>query len=96
GGPVTPPGHAGVAGTDVTPIGQPGGAGLASAPDGALDQGGAAGLPMMPMGGMGATGQGGDQQRGGQHQWRTFGHLFDDATGDDTIGHFSGTLDDGR
>jgi hypothetical protein len=90
---------AGLAGTNVTPIGQPGGAGLASAPDGALNQGdqggGGGGMPMMGMGGMGA-GQGGDQQRGGNHQWRTFGHLFDDATGDDTIGRFTGTLDDGR
>ncbi|HEX5119672.1 MAG TPA: hypothetical protein VFW65_31170 [Pseudonocardiaceae bacterium] len=97
GGVVNPPGHSGVAGTNVTPIGQPGDAGLASAPDGALnggDQGGAAGMPMMGGMGMGG-GQGGDQQRGVHHQWRTFGHLFDDATGDDAIGGFSGTLDDG-
>ncbi|HEX3648258.1 MAG TPA: hypothetical protein VHV49_07510 [Pseudonocardiaceae bacterium] len=93
GGVVTPPGHAGVAGTDVTPMGQPGDAGLASAPDSALNQGGAAGMPMM--GGMGGGAGQGDQQRAVQHQWRTFGQLFDDA-GDDSIGRFSGTLDDGR
>jgi hypothetical protein len=47
-------------------------------------------------GGAGAGGsQGGDQQRGG-NQWRTHGRLFDDAGGDETIGRFSGTLDDGR
>jgi uncharacterized protein YukE len=96
GGVVNPPGHPGVAGTNVTPIGQPGDAGLASAPDSALNGGdpsGSGGMPMMGGMGMGG-GQGGDQQRGVHHQWRTFGHLFDDATGDDTIGGFSGTLDD--
>jgi hypothetical protein len=92
------PGHPGVAGTDVTPIGQPGDAGLASAPDSALDHGQQGqpsqlgGMPMM--GGMGGGGgQGGDQQRG-PNQWRTQGQLFDDS--DDVVGRFSGTLDDGR
>jgi uncharacterized protein YukE len=96
GGVVNPPGQPGVAGTNVTPMGQPGDAGLASAPDSALNGGdpsGSGGMPMMGGMGMGG-GQGGDQQRSVHHQWRTFGHLFDDATGDDTIGGFSGTLDD--
>jgi uncharacterized protein YukE len=92
------PGHAGVAGRDVTPMGQPGGAGLASAPNDALNQGHqgqpqSGGMPMM--GAPGGGGQGGDQQRG-QNQWRTHGRLFEDAGGDETIGRFSGTLDDGR
>ncbi|HEY3609000.1 MAG TPA: hypothetical protein VGL06_15970 [Pseudonocardiaceae bacterium] len=93
------PGHAGVAGTDVTPMGQPGGAGLAAAPDGAPDQGQQGqpsqmgGMPMM--GGMGGGGgQGGGDQQRGPNQWRTQGQLFDDA--DEVVGRFSGTLDDGR
>lgn len=97
------PGHAGVAGQNVTPLGQPGGAGLASAPPDALGQGGdqgqqgqqgqSGGMPMMGGGGAGG-GQGGDQTRGGSH-WRTEGRLFEDI-GDEGIGRFSGTLDDGR
>jgi hypothetical protein len=93
------PGHAGVAGTDVTPMGQPGGAGLAAAPDSAPDQGQQGqpsqlgGMPMM--GGMGGGGgQGGGDQQRGPNPWRTQGQLFDDA--DDVVGRFSGTLDDGR
>ncbi|HEY3749313.1 MAG TPA: hypothetical protein VGL80_08950, partial [Pseudonocardiaceae bacterium] len=96
------PGHPGVAGTDVTHMGQPGDAGLAAAPEGALNQGDPGqqgqqgGMPMSGMGGGGmGGGQGGDQQRGG-NQWRTHGRLFDDVGGDETIGHFSGTLEDGR
>jgi len=92
------PGHPGVAGTDVTPMGQPGGAGLASAPDSALDHGQApgqmGGMPMMGGMGGGGGGQGGDQQRG-PNQWRTQGQLFDDDA-DEVVGRFSGTLDDGR
>jgi hypothetical protein len=42
---------------------------------------------------MGGGGQGGDQQRG-SNQWRTQGRLFED--GDESLGRFSGTLDDGR
>jgi hypothetical protein len=99
------PGHAGLGDTNVTPLGHPGDAGLASAPDqgqgqpgqpGQPDQQGQqGGMPMMGgMGGMGG-GQGGDQQRG-PSQWRTYGQLFDEPTGDDVLGRFSGTLDDGR
>ncbi|HEY0806465.1 MAG TPA: hypothetical protein VGD84_15435, partial [Pseudonocardiaceae bacterium] len=82
-------GHAGVAGTDVTPIGQPGQAGLASAPGSAMDQ---AGQP----GQLGGGGQGGGDGQRGPSQWRTQGQLFDDAGVDDVVGRFSGTLDDGR
>ena len=93
-------GHPGVAGTHVTPMGPPGDAQVASAPPGALDQQGQpaqqGGMPMGGMGGMGGGGQGGDQQRGGNHQWRTHGRLFDDAVDDEAIRRFSGTLDDGR
>jgi hypothetical protein len=99
GGSATAPGHPGVAGRDVTPMGQPSGAGLASAPGEALNQGqqGQSGQPggMPQMGAPGGGGQGGDQQRGA-NQWRTQGRLFEDAGADETIGRFSGTLDDGR
>jgi uncharacterized membrane protein YgcG len=93
------PGHAGVAGTDVTPIGPPGHAGLASAPVDQPAQAGQSnqpggGMPMMG-GGMGGGGAGGDQERGAS-QWRTYGQLFDDASPDDVVSRFSGTLDDGR
>jgi hypothetical protein len=88
------PGHAGVAGTDVTPMGQPGDAGLAAAPD--QGQGQPSQLGGMPMmGGMGGGGgQGGGDQQRGANPWRTQGQLFDDT--DDVVGRFSGTLDDGR
>jgi hypothetical protein len=54
-------------------------------------------MPMMG-GGMGGAGggQGGDQSRGGGHHWRTEGRLFEDIGGDEGLGRFSGTLDDGR
>ncbi|HEX4722260.1 MAG TPA: hypothetical protein VH333_07080 [Pseudonocardiaceae bacterium] len=93
------PGHAGLADTNVTPLGHPGDAGLASAPDQGQpgqqgQQGQQGGMPMMGgMGGMGGGGHGGDQERG-PSQWRTYGQLFDE--GDDVPGRFSGTLDDGR
>jgi hypothetical protein len=92
------PGHADIAGTNVPRQEQPGGAGLASAPPSAMDhqQGQQSG---MPMGGIGGTGGG---QAGGEHhhkaasQWRTHGRLFDDDRDDESLGRFSGTLDDGR
>lgn len=89
-----PAGHAGVAGTNVTPLGPPGGAGLASAPGGpsGVPQGG---MPMMGggMGGGGGGGQGGDQQRG-PSQWRTMGQLFEDDPVGGVVGRVSGTLDE--
>lgn len=100
GGPI---GQAGLADTNVTPLGQPGDVGLASAPQGALDGGGAqqggesggmgGAMPMMGGMGMGMGAQAGDQQHKGQH-WRTDGRLFDDIVGDDGLGGFNGTLEE--
>jgi hypothetical protein len=56
---------------------------------------------MPTMGGMGGGGGqgGGDQQRGAS-QWRLEGQVFtddrEDDRGDEVLGRFSGTLDDGR
>lgn len=77
-------GHAGLAGTDVSPMGGPSGAGVASAP-----------MPMMGAGGTGGGGPAGDRQRG-PSQWRTQDRLFDDAQDDEVVDRFSGTLDDGH
>lgn len=95
------PGHPGLAGTNVTPLGQPGDAGLASAPPGALDHHEQGGMPMsgsgMGMGGMGGAQAGAEHHHKVPGQWRTHGRLFDDDRDDESIGRFSGRLlDDGR